>query len=466
MGHKWALFWARLGWKSLAEFLTRALSLVYFVLLARILGESAYGLYALPLGWAALFAVVIDWGGNTLILREQVRAPEQESQLWSALIHIKIVASALFFLLLLILLLFQPAQLSFPALLAAGIIVLSQGWMDTLVAILNAQGHYYLELRLRLLARILTLTPQLLVLYLWPDLLILLWTAAGTGIVTTALVYYLAGKLSLPKRPDWLFVKLFFQQGLGFWLANVSWMLYLKIDLVMLSLWARPEQELGWYQAAIRFYDLALLIAYLFSSVLLPLLSCRDQKQLSPERLAYYLSSVGIIGAGLAGAGIVLSNHVFLLILGQNYLASSAVLSVLLLGIPYVFMSLLWFTILGAQNLQHLVARAAAVCLLFNICLNSFLIPASGFTGAAWATVASDFALWLILAGIAWQKKLVLLKHLLYWSWCWLPLALLAWLALQRERPMLSALGFTLIVSLSGLMILKKRQEFNHLHLE
>jgi len=293
---------------------------------------------------------------------------------------------------------------------------------------------------------------------MFPQVLLLLWTAALAGFFNTILSFYLAQELHFDFVFDRKRFQDFFLAGLSFWLANVSWMLYLKIDVVVLSLLSRPENELGWYQAAIRFYELGLLIAYLVSSVLLPILSNPEQVRLSSSRLSYYLSSMAVLGGGLSGLGILSSGYVLPLFLGDNYTNSAGILSILLLALPYVFMSLLWFTILGAKDLQYLVARAASLCLLLNVCLNFYLIPRFGYTGAAWATVAADFGLWVFLVIFAYQKDYFLSFQIMIASLLWFPIALwLRYLSQNKQIVMASCLFMGLLALLLSQLWLQKR---------
>jgi len=427
-----ASFIRNLGWKSLAEGLTRVLGLCFFILLARVLGDAGYGAYTLPLALAGLLSICLDWGTNSLLLREVARHPDQSASLLTTALYLKCLACLSFLAALWLWPWLLPLELSGSRLLAAGLMLVTQAWMDTLIAWLNAQQHYRRELNLRLVNRLLVLLPQLMVLAWWPEIDKLLWTGALAQGLALGLTYYAAGiRRSHWQGLEWAALVRFLKQGWGFWLANVSWLLYLKLDLVMLPALGRSAQELGWYQGAVRFYELLGLAAYLISIVSLPLLAAKAQQREAFRRdILRAMRLLAPLATLLALLGLGLGPWLIPLLLGPDYQPAGQAFAVLCLGVPAVFLNLLWFSILAAVNQQKYTAWAATACLGCNALLNSLWIPQWGYLGAAWSTVLADWLLWALLSlaglrlGLAHRRELALLA--LGWS-LWLALVYLAW---------------------------------------
>lgn len=398
-------FVRQLSWKTLSEVLSRLLGLLFFVLLARVLGDSSLGEYTLPLALAGLLALLLDWGSNSLLLREVAREPHRAGHWLSMALALKGLA-ALSFVLALVLVpgiwpWLLPPQLAASRLLAAGGLLLGQAGMDTLVAWLNARGAYQLELQLRLGSRLGVLAVQLLLLWYWPAIDVLLWGAALSQLLALAGCLWVIWRVD-PVRLTWPAARplwQFFCAGWAFWLANMAWLLYLKMDLAMLPLLGRPAEELGWYQSAVRFYEIPGLGAWLISVVALPRLSAKaaagsfasaEFKQAVARGLRW-LSPLSLLLALLAfGLGPLLIEA----LLGADYAPAARSFALLSLGLPGIFVSLFWFSVLGAAQRQRLVAWGTAACLALNLLLNSLWIPRWGQQGAALSTLCCDLLLW------------------------------------------------------------------------
>lgn len=420
-------FVRQLSWKTLSEVLSRLLGLLFFVLLARVLGDSGLGEYTLPLALAGLLALLLDWGSNSLLLREVAREPARAAHWLSLALALKGLAALSFGLALWLWPWLLSLQTTPGRLYAAGGLLLGQAGIDTLVAWLNARGAYRLELQLRLGSRLGVLAVQLLLLWRWPSIDVLLWGAALSQLLALVLCLLWVGRVDpvrLPRpaaRPLWQF----FCAGWGFWLANMAWLLYLKIDLAMLPLLGRPAAELGWYQSAVRFYEIPGLGAWLIAVVALPRLSARlaaeavtdtvtdtanKPSALPPafqQAVASGLRWLTPASALLALLAFGLGPLLIRALLGSDYGPAAETFALLSLGIPGIFVSLFWFSVLGAAQRQRLVAWGTAGCLLLNVGLNSFWIPRMGHQGAALSTLCCDLLLWGFFVACGRQQGLL-----------------------------------------------------------
>lgn len=391
------------GWKTLAEGLSRILGLVFVVLLARSLGDEAFGLYSLPLALAGLLSVLLDFGSHSLIVRELARKPQQGDLILKHLVGLRLISSGVFVVILLACWPLFASQTSALRILSAGAILLGQSWIDTWIALLNAREQFRIEARLRFWLKLGLLLPQLLVLGLWPGIDSVLLAGAFAHLLFLPVI---AMQLKLTREPvqkSWL-LRLF-KDGFGFWLANVSFVLYLKLDLVLLPLLGRSSAELGWYQAAIRIYELLMLGGYLLSMAAFPKLSAlaQEREQFWPKALRWLGLSAGL-GVIVALLGYVLSPWLPML-LGPEFTPAVTSLQWLCLSIPAVYINLFGFNLLGALNRQNLTAWATGLCLALNLGLNLWLVPTQGHIGAAISTLCADVGLCLLLLVLIVSQK-------------------------------------------------------------
>lgn len=399
-------FFRLLGWKSSAEVLTRLLGLTLLILLARVFGKTGLGEYALSLAIFGLWSVALDWGTHSLITREVARAPEQAEAWFQAGCQLKLAASTLFVLgSLLIPQLYPPAPA--PLLLfSAAALILGQSWVDYLVAYLNGKLAFRQEFFLRSSFRILATGAQLAALVLAFSLELILALGGGLSLAYAAaasLFYYRASRrLSRERGPS---QRELIQRGWGFWLANVSWMLVLKLDLVMLPQWGASVPVVGQYQVAVRLFEMLGILAGLVSLTLFPLMAAHK----TPLReLQRWLFSMSALGMGVALVPLMAAPWALPLIFGPEFAVSSELLQILCLGTPFLYQNLLWFTVLGVHDKQHWVGLATALSLGLNALLNALLIPLWQAQGAALASLSSDLALWLLLAFLA--RRLIPLR--------------------------------------------------------
>lgn len=407
-------FVAQLGWKTLAELGTRVIGILFFIWVARQLGDTDYGRYSYPLALAGLWAVLLDWGQNALMVRDLGRQDFSRFPFLRRVLTLKLSASSLFLVCFVLACWFSAQALPFSWLVAAALFVLGQAWLDTLAAALNSQHLFQLEARLKIMQRLLVLIPQAMVLIIKPQIGLLLGVAAIAQLCSVLLAWLLARpalsdcarlpiaeplQASAPSELSAPGYGYLLRTGMGFWLANIAWLLYLKVDLVMLPGLGRPLVELGWYQAAIRAYEMFALAGYLVSAALFPLLAARFKQSHPPAALLLKAwSQLALVALGLGFLAWFCAPMALVWALGPGFEPAGQSLAILSLSIPFVFMNQIGFNLLAALNRQSRVAIATSLCLALNICLNSFWIPASGQLGAAWSTVLADILLWLLIS--------------------------------------------------------------------
>lgn len=395
-------FLRQLGWKTFGELLTRILSLGFFFVLARVLGDTYFGLYSWPLALAGFLSVILDPGSHSLLIREVARSPEQQTRILQNTLVLRGLASFAFLGLILLILplnqLYQVYDEAPLALLAASLIMIGQSWLDTWSAWLNAHQEFKQEARIRFVLKVFVLIPPLICLWYKPSILCLLWSSALAHLLCLPLFVWSIRRHLHPglavSRSE---IHSYWRQGLGFWMANISWILYLKLDLVMLPLLGRSPDELAWYQVAIRFYEIVCLGGYLLSMTLFPRLSAlADQKQAFEQLTRQSLKLTSLAGCLAAVSAAVLS-FVLPMALGSNYAPVVSLCHWLCWSIPLVYLNLVLFNVLGAQHQQQKTAYATTLCLLFNGLCNLYAIPRWGAQGAAISTLLADSILCLSL---------------------------------------------------------------------
>ena len=406
--------WSALGWKAVAELLSRVFGFIFLFYSARQLGDAGFGAYALPLAWGGLWALVLDWGTHQYLIRALAEGADPEVVLPSAA-RLKVLSSLCFLTGMALTGWYLP-ELNSSHLMAAALWLMAQSWNDAGFSLLNAYERFKAEAIYRNGLRFGLLLPQLLVLTFFPRVDVLLWSSALVQIVLClgfwgALMAPYAGRLRqrcggqlAHEGPSTLSALLrLWREGLGFWWTNVAWLVYLKLDLVMLPrLWAGTGSLLavvGWYQGAVRLYEVLALGGYIVGQALYPrwVKMPLPQRQHAWRRLLLFFwplaAAFALLAYGLAPTFVPL-------LLGASFVPAVALLQVLCLSLPFVMFNQIALPYVAVHHRQGRGALITAGCVLLNAGLNAWGIPRYGATAAAWSTVAADLALSLGLLAL------------------------------------------------------------------
>jgi O-antigen/teichoic acid export membrane protein len=175
-------------------------------------------------------------------------------------------------------------------------------------------------------------------------------------------------------------------------LSTLMIMLYMRIDQVMIGTMIGDE-EVGIFSAAVRVSEVWYFIPIVIASSVFP--SLVKSKQLGEkiylQRIQKYYDLNALIAYSLSIPLFFLSPFIIKLLYGELYKGAGIILSI------HIWASL--FVFLGVARSQYLVNESMLAFSFFsstmgaiiNIGLNLFLIPKYQATGAAIATVISQF---------------------------------------------------------------------------
>lgn len=177
-------------------------------------------------------------------------------------------------------------------------------------------------------------------------------------------------------------------------IGSIAWTVFAYVDSVMIGMFM-PAEYVGYYRAS---YSVISAVAGILSlpAVLFPVfvqLEGRDLKN-AFNRVFKYSAMLAVPASfGLPA----ISREVILTVYGPDYLSALPVfwvLSFLILRSAVGF----WAVIFNAKEKPEYPVRAILIGMVMNVLLNYLMIPAFGIVGAALATLASNMAVWSILA--------------------------------------------------------------------
>ena len=390
----WTKIVRNTAWLSGGELIARLTRAVLVIIAARILGAVEWGTLSYALSLAALFTVIADIGISSVLTRELVKHPDQQSAYLSTSFFIKLtLATAAALIIIFIAPYFSQIALSPIILLLAGLLVIS----DNLALFNNALIRSLEKMHLEAAGKIVTQTTILAV------GLFVLWYSASAENLALA---YLIGSITGATLIAWLLrhwlKKLFvgFNKHLAKKILNASWPfalmgmvggIMLNTDIVMLG-WFRSAADIGYYSISQRGILLLYAIPTLITTATFPSLArlAKTNKEDFTKVLSKSLQLIFLLALPITIFGIIASPKLIDLIFGPEYLAATTTLRLLLLTIPISYPAILIGNALFAHEKQKEFLKYSAISAGSNVIFNLMLIPTFGIEGAAVATIITQ----------------------------------------------------------------------------
>lgn len=463
--------------KTTGEVLARISFFLLFIYAARILGAEEFGIYSYAATLAALALVGMDLGLNMLFVRDGAQEPQAVGGYAGTMLVLKLGLAALVVLILLVFCVVKGhAEGQIVLILAVTLVQILWGLSELGVAGLNALERMDQEALVKSTGRLAALIFAGGLLFwgagLWGLVagLILanLW-AAGLSL------WFLHKRAGFSLRLERGFLTYLLKEALPLALSNIFILVFVRVDIVMLELMDRSYTEIGWYAAGVRVIDGAGMVPILVSGASLPVLASLAKKDPKATSKLYSQAQRLLLILGLpAAVGLwVVRDQVALGVYGPEFAETARAFLWLAPVLAFLFINFLQLNSLTALGKQKLCALATGFCVMVNVGLNLWLIPAHGFMGAAASTLFTEIVLfslcaWFVhrsigasgLAQRAWRpaSAALIMGLCLHWLTHW-PLAALLLLGLIIYTIALLAVGGLTINELRDLKQMVRRPD-------
>ena len=377
-----------------AYIVTAILGLLLSITIARMLGDVIFGKYSFALAFTAIFAVFLELGFITLLMRDVARDKSLAAKYMGNIAVIKAILSVIIFgmIALIISLMHYPHDTTI-AVLIFGLYIIFTSFADIFRVTFRAFEKMEYEALVLTVRQLIITSLGLMVLF------------RGYGLIEVALVFLIGGISDLLLGffiCNWKFAKPKLEIDLDFWkkaikialplgFLAISSIIYTRIDTIMLSV-MKGDAVVGWYNVA---YTLVLAfksIPHLFMSALFPamavfFISSRNSHKVAYEKSLRYLF---ILGLPLSMGTMLLSDRIILLFYGEQFINSIIALQILAWDILLFFLCIALSFVLVSIDKQNQMAAAGGGCAVINVILNLILIPHFSYIGAGIATIATE----------------------------------------------------------------------------
>lgn len=235
-----------------------------------------------------------------------------------------------------------------------------------------------------------------------------------TALTALAIVLYKGRVTKLTWNPT--FFLMILKKSLPFAILFLLMSFYNRIDSVMIERLLPPEvgaTEAGIYASAFRLLDALVMIAYLFSVILLPLFSrmLKTGEDIGP----IVRSSFSLLYLFSVTAVVLLECFrvpVLDLLYREHVADSAAVFRFLIPCIIPISMTYIFGTMLTANGNMKLLNITALAGIVVNVCVNLLLIPKMEAVGASIASLSTQSVVALLQTGIAFRELKVPIRSL------------------------------------------------------
>ena len=382
--------------QGLGRVFSTAVSVIVYILLARILGPDIFGQYSYILVFWGLFVVLADFGTQVVFARDIAQIKESANIYWGNFLFLRIGLSLLMVIPAVTIAYYLRQDLFYYILTGCLFLpFLSSRFFEPLYQVYHRPWYStYSALIFGFLYLFFVSSALLFSRKLLPVTLAYI----GSNVIYTVVLFFFAFKLLKPKfEIKEKILKNILKLAAPLGVASLFTTVNSYADIFMLANMT-SDFEVGIYNAAYRFLDMAAMLAIIIMNPIIPIFSKQavDNRGLLKKNFMRSSELVAIVTIPVAIVVPHISLMVITLLFGAAFSASAQVVNILAWVGVLVFYSLLS----TAGNLSIGVVKhgywCCALAALVNVSLNFLWIPRYSYIGSTWATLISE----IILVGI------------------------------------------------------------------
>lgn len=391
------------SYRSLADIGGKLSSFALYIVMARKLGASEFGVFTFSLTFVALVTVPASFGQDSLLTREVSKDPTKAGLYYANTIGLKLALSVpILGFAIAGLAIFSGRQMFIVSLLL-GLGTLAQLLMNTCFGVFQAFEHLCPVAVVTILQRFLTAALGIALLYL------------GVGVVAVSAVFLLGSLLGLILAMALVsarFVRTTFHVNVSLWkhlmrtalpigLGTIGALILFRIDTVMLAIF-KSASVVGNYGAAYRLLETTLFLSWAINAAVFPVLA-RLRRDSQPSIAFVFERSLKLAVAVTLPLGVgaaIFAAPIIHLLYGDGYGQAEMALKLLAPTIALYPLAFLANTVLITQNHVNSLAITYFLASLENVLLNLVLIPKWSLNGAALGTSISEAIITVVFVAI------------------------------------------------------------------
>lgn len=391
-----------------ASIIQKALSFIYFTLLARTFTADQIGAYSYSLAFTTIFSIIVDGGLTPVLIRYTAKNPERARSLLVQVLKIKVVL--LFVSAIAMLGAVYAIDAAFSTrhlIMAAAVVMIVDAFNLSAYGSLRGNQNLAYESVGMIAAQFTSLCVVIGVVTQGAPIY---WAIIGLGIgslVNSLVALYGLSKIhdAAGATPHEISGRTFVREATPFALAGVFARGYSFLDLLLLGSLTNFATA-GTYSIANKMTFVFQFIPLALSASLYPafskMLAAGEREAVT--KLWYASERYLLLSAGVIMVVLISLRAEILGFFGKAHVDATLTLVLLALALVFAFMSYPVGAALNAAGLQKFQTIAMAATLLVNIVMNIVLIRAFGSEGAALSALVGNMVLFGVGAWFAHRK--------------------------------------------------------------
>lgn len=392
----------------IGKIITIALALVAFGITTRYLGQEGFGYYSTVYAFLTIFGILVDLGMQMTTTQLISDPKENESEILSNALTVRLITSLIFLGLAPLIILFFP----YPEIVKVGVMFAALGFVfsslsTTLTSLFQKHLIIYKIAIAEIVSKISFLVVLGIIVFFNLGLLGILGAIVLDSFLVFAIMFYFASKQTLLKpRFQPLVWQKIFKKTWPIALTIALNLVYFKGDILIMSL-VRPSAEVGLYGAPYKILEVLINLIYGFAGLILPFLATAAATQ-SYARLKIIIQSyfdfLIILSCPMIIGGFFIGEPLMTFVAGPDFAVSGDIMKILLLATATIFVSALFGYVVVALDQQKKMIKFYAINAIISLIGYLIFIPIYSYWGAAWMTVFTEFFILLTAAYVMYQN--------------------------------------------------------------
>jgi O-antigen/teichoic acid export membrane protein len=382
--------------------ITWSSSFLLMLFLPRYLGPVEYGRIFVASSTNMIFGIFVQYSGNYWVAKNVSRFRSSTGQiLVDAVAYRFILGIACLGAMMLFGYVIGYSSTVQLYLFIMGIGLLWQGASTTLTACF--QGHEVMQYTSAgvITQQVFVSLVSVAALLMGASAVVIVIIGVSGGFLSFLVLSYFSRKIvtSLP-RVDWRGVRRQMKEGLPYLLFGLFSTFYYRINSVILAKMV-SDDEVGWFGAAYRLFEIMNFLPSIFSVAVYPVLSRLWKEEVNIHRRTTQKGLEFMIMAGVPISILLamFAEHLVSLFYASQYVGSIIVLQVLAVGLVFLYVDMILGTTLIASDKQKNMSFISLAAIPISVGLNLLLIRYfqqqydNGGIGAAIATGATEIVI-------------------------------------------------------------------------
>ncbi|OGD85539.1 hypothetical protein A2164_00840 [Candidatus Curtissbacteria bacterium RBG_13_35_7] len=394
------------GWQIVGKTASASSTLLITLLIGRSLGPAGYGDFSKIFVFVGYFYIFADFGINSIFVK--VAQSQSINKLFRTLLGLRLITAFFLALIAIIIAFFLPynpqmatgfSPLVKIGILIASLTIISQSLFTTASAVFQKNLRYDLSAIATFIGSLVMLITATIISYSTKSLLpfVFIFIVGGFTYVCVSL-FLIVNKFNLAIKP-------IFNKNQSINLLTASWpigialvlnLLYFRLDVFILAGF-RQSIEVGLYNFGYQFFQTSLAVPIFFANALFPLLLKSFKQNITQFNKQIRSWAIYLLLFSLALTVFLFAISYLIPVYDQRYIGSDLALRILSLGMPFFFLSALFWHLLIIYGKQKLLIYVYLAGAIFNLLANLIFIPTYGFLAAAVITVISEILITILL---------------------------------------------------------------------